>query len=253
MKTSLLLVSTNTRWYGPARIPRSLDDAGFEVSLLAPAGSLAEKSRFIARVGHLPDGATVGQWIFAFAAMVKACAPKLVVPGDDTAVRLLQMLVLAPPLDLQPALQRDLAALIGQSLGDPAGYRASIDKTLLPAAADAMGVRVATHARVANVAAATEFAAKHGYPIVLKRPHSTAGDGVTDLRQRSRDRDRVRRADRVDDERFRGRDGARPPRAGSLSTVRPPSIPPPRGRESSSWATPRRSSWATRSRRVRPP
>ncbi len=179
MKTSLLLVSTNTHWYGPARIPRSLDDAGFEVSLLAPAGSLAEKSRFIARVGHLPNGATVEQWIFAFAAMVKACAPKLVVPGDDTAVRLLQMLVLAPPLDLQPALQRDLAALIAQSLGDPAGYRASIDKTLLPAAADAMGVRVATHARVANVAAAREFAAKHGYPIVLKRPHSTAGDGVT--------------------------------------------------------------------------
>jgi predicted ATP-grasp superfamily ATP-dependent carboligase len=178
MKTSLLLVSTNTGWYGPARIPRSLDEAGFEVSLLAPVGSLAEKSRFVARVGHLPSGATVEQWIFAFAAMVKACVPKLVVPGDDTALRLLQMLVLAPPLDLQPALQRDLAALIVQSLGDPAGYRASIDKTLLPAAADAMGVRVAPYARVANVAAAVEFAAKHGYPTVLKRPHSTAGDGV---------------------------------------------------------------------------
>jgi hypothetical protein len=178
MKTSLLLVSTSTGWYGPARIPRSLDDAGFEVSLLAPAGSLAEKSRFIARVGHLPNGATVKEWIFAFAAMVKACAPKLVVPGDDTALRLLQMLVLAPPLDLQPALQRDLAALIADSLGDPAGYRASIDKTLLPAAADAMGVRVAPHARVVGVAAAAEFAAQHGYPTVLKRPHSTAGDGV---------------------------------------------------------------------------
>jgi len=55
MKTSVLLIATTTQGLGPARMPKALFDAGFEVSLLAPANSLAEKSRFIARVGHLPD------------------------------------------------------------------------------------------------------------------------------------------------------------------------------------------------------
>ena len=58
MKTSVLLITTTTPGLGPARMPKALFDAGFEVSLLAPANSLAEKSRFIARVGHLPDAAT---------------------------------------------------------------------------------------------------------------------------------------------------------------------------------------------------
>jgi predicted ATP-grasp superfamily ATP-dependent carboligase len=178
MKTSLLLVTTSTRWYGAARIPRSLADAGFEVSLLAPAQSLAEKSRYIARVGHLPDAATARQWIFAFAAMVKACSPRLVVPGDDTALRLLQMLVLAPPPDMQPALKRELATLVQDSLGEPAGYRPSIDKLQLPAAAESLGVRVAPYAQVADAPAALEFAAEHRFPVVLKRQHSTAGEGV---------------------------------------------------------------------------
>jgi hypothetical protein len=50
-----------------------------------------------------------------------------------------------------------------------------MDKTLLPATAEAMGLRVAPHARVVDVAAAATFAAQHGYPIVLKRSR----DGVT--------------------------------------------------------------------------
>jgi len=65
MGTSVLLVSTATRWYGTARIPRTLARAGFDVSLLTPRDSLAEKSRFIARIGYLPDEATPKQWVEA--------------------------------------------------------------------------------------------------------------------------------------------------------------------------------------------
>ena len=46
----ILLVSTATRWYGTARTPRALAKAGFEVTLLAPRNSLAESSRFVARM-----------------------------------------------------------------------------------------------------------------------------------------------------------------------------------------------------------
>jgi len=118
------------------------------------------------------------QWLQAFATMVRATSPRLVVPCDDTAFRLLQMVVLEPPEELRPDVQLQLAVLIKDSLGDPAHYRASVEKTALPAAAAALGVRVPAHAVIDDLAGAQAFAATHGYPLVLKRDHSTAGDGV---------------------------------------------------------------------------
>ena len=90
----------------------------------------------------------------------------------------MQQLVTAPPANMQPVLQFQLATLITESLGDPAYYRVSIDKTLLIPAAEALGVRVPPYAIVANPAEVEPFAAAHGWPIVLKRSHSSAGDGV---------------------------------------------------------------------------
>jgi len=178
MTIPVLLVCTATRVFEAARVPRALARAGFEVTLLAPRGTLAEKSRFVSRIGHTPDDATPSQWVFAFAATVKATSPRLVVPGDDHALRLLQMLVLSPSEFIQPALQRELASLVSESLGAPEHYRTSVDKTLLAPAAKALGVPMPPHAIVTDPAEAEAFAADRGYPIVLQRGHSSAGDGV---------------------------------------------------------------------------
>lgn len=159
-------------------MPRALTMAGFEVALLAPRGSLAEKSRFVTKIGHLDADAAPLQWLHAFAAMVSATSPRLVMPCDDMSLRLLQALVLAPPGALQPVLALRLSALVRDSLGEPAWYRASIDKTLLPPAAAALGVRVPPYAIISESSEAEAFAARHGYPVVMKRSHSAAGDGV---------------------------------------------------------------------------
>src|SRR5512137_2641184 len=169
MSTPALLVSTGTRWYGTARIPCALAKAGFEVTLLTPRDTLAEKSPFLARVGHLPDDATVRQWLYAFAATVKATSPRLVIPCDDMAFRLLQSVVTAPPQDLRGDLQLELAALIRASLGDPSSYRTSIDQTLWPPQAAALGIRVPRYVIAADVAEAQAFAAVQGYPVVVRR------------------------------------------------------------------------------------
>lgn len=190
MPPSVLLVATATQWLGTARIPRSLAKAGFTVSLLTPRHSLAEKSRFIAKIGFLPDQATPLQWVHAFAATVTATSPRLVIPCDDMAFRLLQMLALTPPPRLQPALQLRLAALIRESLGDPAHYQASTDKTLLPAAATALGVSVPPFAICAGANDISAFAAAQGWPVVVKRRHGFAGQGVAICA----DRDEVVRA-----------------------------------------------------------
>src|SRR5690348_8400775 len=167
MTTPVLLVLTALRWVGAARMPRALAQAGFEVTLLAPPGSLAEKSAFIARVAYLPDQATPEAWLHAFAATAKATAARLVVPCDDNAFRLLQLLATSPPQGMQPALQHELATLITESFGDPAHYAASVAATSLPAAAAGLGVRVPPHAWIDKLADAEAFGAEHGYPLVL--------------------------------------------------------------------------------------
>jgi len=178
MPVPCLIVATGTLWYGAARIPKALANAGFEVTLLAPKNSLAEKSRFVTRVGHLPDNANAAQWVFAFAAMVKAVSPVIVFPGDDMAFRLLQVLVTSPPPGMQPAMHATLAALVRESLGDPEYYISSVDKTQLPPAVVALGIEMAPFVIVSAAADAREFTAAHGFPVVVKRSHSTAGDGV---------------------------------------------------------------------------
>ena len=177
MATPVLLVLTALRWVGAARMPRALAQAGFEVTLLTPPGSLAEKSGFLAKIAYLPEKATPDAWVHAFAATAKATVARLVVPCDDNAFTLLQRLATSPPEGLQPALHRELATLIADSLGDPAHYAASVDPTLLPAAAAALGLGVPTHAIVSDLAGAQSFGDAHGYPIVLKTRRSS--DGVT--------------------------------------------------------------------------
>lgn len=178
MSTNVLLVATATQWYGAARMARCLAEAGFVVSLLTPPNSPSGKSRFVTKVGHLDANATPLQWVYAFAAMVKATSPRLVLPCDDTAVRLMQALVLTPPDNLQPALRLQLGTLIVESLGTPAHYRASIDKTLISSAAQALGIRVPAHAVVSELGEARRWAAQLDFPVVLKRSHSSAGQGV---------------------------------------------------------------------------
>jgi glutathione synthase/RimK-type ligase-like ATP-grasp enzyme len=174
----VLLVSTATRWLGTARMPRVLANAGFEVALLAPRDSLALKSRFVSRVGLLSDAAIPLEFLLALVRIVDEVSPRLLVPCDEMAVRLLFALVLHPPPGLDAAVQSRLAALVAASIGDPRHYVTSIDKTLLPAAAEALGVRVPDYAIATGVQDALAFAAARGYPVVVKRRFGFAGEGV---------------------------------------------------------------------------
>ena len=174
----MLLVATATQWLGAARVPRALSRAGFDVSVLIPKGSLAEKSRFVRRIGFLPHNATSREWMYAFAATVKAVAPRIVLPCDDTALRLLMLLATLPPPEMRPDLKIQLQVLINDSLGEPVLYRTSIDRTLITPAAEAMGIPVPAHRVVSSLGEAESFIAAHRFPLVVRRSQSTAGEGV---------------------------------------------------------------------------
>jgi predicted ATP-grasp superfamily ATP-dependent carboligase len=174
----LLLAATSTRWSSPARLPYELTRAGFEVTVLAPREALVTRSKYVTSVSTLPDGATPLQWAQLLAAAVRQSSPRLIVPCDDTALQLMIAFLEAPPAGFEASLRDQLLALIVESLGDPRHYRASIDKTLLPAAAESLGVRVPAYAVVAELAGARDFARRHGFPVVLKRAYGTAGQAV---------------------------------------------------------------------------
>ncbi|MEP6998736.1 MAG: ATP-grasp domain-containing protein [Betaproteobacteria bacterium] len=178
MSEPLLMVSTASQWLGPARMARALAKAGCEVSLLAPADSLAAKSRYVAKRHVLAGNAIPMEWLQSLNEAVDDSAPSLLVPCDEMAIRLLFALVLEPPLDLPSATRLRLDALIRTSLGDPAFYQTSIDKTLLPPAAEALGIRVPPYALVDGIDEAIACATALGYPLVLKRRFGFAGEGV---------------------------------------------------------------------------
>ncbi|HEV7412524.1 MAG TPA: ATP-grasp domain-containing protein [Casimicrobiaceae bacterium] len=178
MTISALLVASSSNWIGPARMPKALADAGFDVHLLAPPDSLIAESRFLVDSHRLPADATVLQWVEALAAAVDATSPRILFPCDDLSFRLLRLLAILPPPGVPASMHLRLSALVRSSLGDPRYYQASIDKTLLPEAALALGVRVPRSTVCAGLAAAEAFALEHGFPVVLKRRHSSFGGGV---------------------------------------------------------------------------
>lgn len=184
MNRKLLLVSTASRWLGTARMPRSLARAGFQVFLLAPRDSLALASRFVTRSVVLRDDATPMQWLLSLVAMINDVAPRIVVPCDEVAIRLLFELVRNPPRHLGGGAGANVTSLVQRSLGDPAHYETSIDKTLLPGAAMALGVPVPRHAVARSVDEAATLANGIGYPAVLKRRYGFASQGVAIVRHR---------------------------------------------------------------------
>jgi len=177
------MVSTASRWLGTARMPRSLARAGFEVSLLAPRDSLALRSRFVSRSSVLRDESTPMQWLLSLVAMIKEVEPRLVVPCDEVAIRLLFELVRNPPRDLGGEEGARIQRLVQQSLGNPEHYETSIDKTLLPAAANALGVPVPRYAVAESVEHALAAALQLGYPVVVKRRYGFASQGVAIVQQ----------------------------------------------------------------------
>jgi hypothetical protein len=178
MGIPLLLVSTTTQWLGTARIPRGLARAGFDVSLLTPQGSLAEASRHVRTVHALPHRASPREFDLQLLRAIDRSSPRLLVPCDDMAFRLLARIPDGADASVAKDLRQRASGLVVESRGAPGGYRTSVDKNLQPAHAVALGIDVPAHAVAARQVDAATFAARRGFPVVLKRAHAFAGQGV---------------------------------------------------------------------------
>jgi len=177
-RPTLLLVTFSTDYPAPARMPRELARAGFEVVLLAPPGALAARTRFVDSVHVMPAEQSQPDWIAQLADLARQSRARLLLPGDDVTVQLFIQIVHEALPGVAPGVQAELAALIRRSLGDPAGYLDSINKVRLARRASALGLPVPRGESVADVDAALRAAAAIGYPVIVRPAIGWASRGV---------------------------------------------------------------------------
>ena len=170
----VLVATLGIDYPAPARLPDELQQAGCEVSLLAPAGALAAYTPYTDRRIIAAGNATPAAWAELLVREIERFDPAIVLPGDDAMVRLLLGLAFDPPASASAA---NVAALARASLGDLDRTVDAIDKTRLFELTHACGLRVAEGGIATSVDAATALASRLGYPVIVRAGFGTGGAG----------------------------------------------------------------------------
>lgn len=174
----VLVITMGMDYVAPARMPFELQRAGFRVVMLAPREALAAQTSYVDKIGYFPDGVKLQEWVGIVAGTVRAVSPALILPGDDITLRTLMQLVLDPPQGLRSDIRNELGDLIRRSLGNPAGWMDTIDKSRLFALAQRNGIAVADGDIADDAGEAVAIAAELGYPVMLRQSFGSGGRGA---------------------------------------------------------------------------
>jgi hypothetical protein len=175
---TVLVITMGMDYVAPARMPFELQRAGFRVAMLAPRDALAAQTSYVDKIGYFPDGVKFQEWVGIVAGTVRAVNPALILPGDDITLRTLMQLVLDPPQGLRSDIRNELGELIRRSLGNPAGWMDSIDKSRLFELARRNDIAVADGDIATDAEGAIAVATKVGYPVILRQMFGSGGRGA---------------------------------------------------------------------------
>ena len=178
MPIPALVVTCESTWLAPIRMPGALARAGFAVTLVAPPGALAARSRYVAQSRPLPERANAQTWLLTLAAAIEATAPAIVLPGDETSLRLMQTFVAAQPPILPRDATRAIVELFVHSLGAPAFYDAATDKARLAPLMERAGVPMPEHRIVRSADEAARALFDLGGDVVVKPSNGTGSRDV---------------------------------------------------------------------------
>jgi len=166
----LLLLLDN--WYGVARLPAALADAGFEVGLLSESSFIAAKSQYVDRHFPISMRALRRGRMKAVWDAIDGFAPDFIIPADEYAVRFVQFALTHAQTVGVPAAIR---GLLDRSVGTRDNANAIGRRARMLDLATSLGFDCPAHAVVDDLSEARAFADIHGWPVYLKRDHSSGG------------------------------------------------------------------------------
>ena len=210
-RRKILLIALETIWVSPARLPRALQAAGFEVGVACRESALLARTRHRDHFFPLPRKNPARALLAGIKTIVSAWKPDLILPMDDRTTLFLTGL---PERLAAEGDSSGLADLLRRSLGNPVSTREALSKRRTMEVARELGVRVPACQTVESTAEIQKFAQEHGYPMVIKQSFGNSGNGVfichneVEARaawERSRPKDNARKRILNWREQFRGR------------------------------------------------
>ncbi len=173
-RPKILVFGFELRWLGPARLPRALQAAGFEVGIAGRPRALSALTCFRDHFFPLPENFSGPKHFSVLQSIINTWHPDLILPSDDTAALFLSSAHFqAARLGDQP-----LAKILEHSLGNPAAIQQAGSKRLTMDTARALVLRVPASQTIASRADLTKFIARQGFPLVLKNSFGCSGKSV---------------------------------------------------------------------------
>jgi len=172
----VLLVTTESNWWGIARLPEHLKDEGFNIDALCPAGALLTKTKFVDQAYTFQSPLSPFLLFYLINAFNKSDAD-IIIPGDDYAAICLQNFVSANSF-MSRLISQKLHNVLVKSTGDKKWFSAINNKKILQQYAQQLNIRTPSNSAVTNLAKALEKATEISYPVVLKLDQGFGGQEV---------------------------------------------------------------------------
>jgi carbamoylphosphate synthase large subunit len=170
------LILTQAMWFGPARMPKSLKQHGFEVGAVCGPGEWITYSRFVDRLYHPPawSGRTFLEFVIR---TIEQWEPDILIPANDNLVMALQELRRLHFGGKANLNERAALALVASTCPNDSDALLASKFDLLEAL-KARGVAIPPQRELLTFGDADSFVAEFGYPILLKPDGSYGGVGI---------------------------------------------------------------------------
>lgn len=171
----VLIVSLVPRWFGIARLPQALTEAGIQCAALCPEKSFLARSSYLAQ-RHFVTPETLGAKLplDQIEAACHAFLPQWIVIADEHAVAW----VLNGLSGQAGAVSPSLRALLQRSMGQPQAYAVGANKWAMSAHAGRLSITQPHTAKLAEARDIAAFAQKCPPPWIVKPALGFGGGGV---------------------------------------------------------------------------
>ena len=167
-----ILIASTTWWATPARIALAFIQSGALVSGVFPRGNPLGKLQTLKTQSHY----SAAYPLRSLRKAIEKAQFDLIVPCDDRVVEHLHQLYLESTTG--SLRSEKISKLIERSLGDPAGYSATLNRGQVLMLAEQNGIRIPRTSSIRNLEELQEWGERYGFPAVLKIDGTWGGSGV---------------------------------------------------------------------------